>query len=109
MDVIWIIRHNSVSLFFHALVSTPETDKVLSAGEEEMSKLPQPITGEDAVTENHLAEATESSDDDDDDRDDHDDHDDDHDGSDDDKENSDDRHNETDAVILENDLEIQEL
>ena len=68
-----------------------------------MSNLPQPITEEDAVTENQHAEAIKSSDDDDDDN-----YDDD-DGIDDDKENSDDRHNETDAVIIENDLEIQEF
>ena len=72
-----------------------------------MSNLPQPITEEDAVTENQHAEAIKSSDDDDDD--DNDDDDDDDDGIDDDKENSDDRHNETDAVIIENDLEIQEF
>lgn len=101
MNVIWTIncKHNSVSLYSHALVSATETDKELIAGGEEMSNSPQPITEEDAVAENQHAEATESSDDDD--------HD--HDGIDDDKENSDDRHNETDAVIIENDLEIQEF
>ena len=61
-----------------------------------MSNLPQPITEEAAVTESQDAEATESSDDEDD-------------GIDDDKENSDDRLNERDAVIIENDLEIQEF
>lgn len=103
MNVIWTsnCKHNSVSLYSHAPVSTTETDKELIAGGEEMSNPPQPITEEDAVAENQHAEATESSDDDDDDHD--------HDGIDDDKENSDDRHNETDAVIIENDLEIQEL
>ena len=94
-------KHNSVSLHSsHALASTTETDKELSAGAE-MSNLPQPIMEEDAVTENQHAEATESTDDDNDD-------DDDDDGIDDD-ENSDDSHNETDDVIIENDLEIQEF
>ena len=64
-----------------------------------MSSLPQPITEEDVVVESQDAEATESSDD----------NDDEDDGIDDDKENSDDRHKETDAVIIENDLEIQEF
>ena len=67
-----------------------------------MKNLPQDITAiteDDAVTENQHAEATESSDDDDDD----------HDGIDDDKENSDDRHNDIEAVVIENDLEIQEF
>ena len=82
-----------------ALASTTETDKELSAGGEEMSNLPQPITEEAAVTESQDAEATESSDD----------NDDEDDGIDDDKENSDDRLNERDAVIIENDLEIQEF
>ena len=89
----------SLSLHFRALVSATETDKELSAGGEEMSNLPQPVTEGDSVIEDHHAEATESSDDDDNDDD----------GIDDDKENSDDRHNETDAVIIENDLEIQEF
>ena len=69
-----------------------------------MGNLLQPIEEDNAVTENHNAEATESSDDDDDDDDDGID-----DGIDDDKENSEDKHNEIDTVIIENDLEIQEV
>lgn len=99
INVIWTIRH-SVSLYFHALGSTTDTDKELSAGGDEMGNLLQTINEEDAVTENYHAEATESSDNDDED---------DHDGIENDKENSDDRHNETDAVIIENDLKIHEL
>ena len=95
------VQCNSILLYiyFHALGSTTETDKELIAGGEEIGNLPQPVAEENAVTESHHAEATESSEDDDD-------H---HDGIDDDKGNSDDRHNETDAVIIENDLEIQEI
>ena len=93
------MRH-SVLLSFHVLGSQTDTDKELSAGGEEMDNLLQTITEEDAATENHHAETTESSDNDDED---------DHDGIEDDKENSDDRHNETDAVIIENDLKIHEL
>ena len=69
---------------------TAETDKVMVGDVEETEKVPH-ISGEDATINNHYAEATESSD------------------GDDEEENCGDRHNETDAVIIENDLEIHEF
>ena len=77
---------------------TAETNKVMGADGEETGKLSKITQGEDATIENQHVDATEGSDDDDDDE-----------GDDEEEENSGDRHNETDAAIIENDLEIQEF
>ncbi|KAL9985383.1 hypothetical protein ACROYT_G007779 [Oculina patagonica] len=69
---------------------TAETDKAMGADGEDTEELSYGITGEGATIENHHPEPTESSDDEE-------------------EKNSDDRHNETDAAIIENDLEIQEF
>lgn len=85
---------NNVALqsAIHTLDAMPtaETDKVMGADGEETGKLSKITQEQDATIENQHVDATEGSDDDG-------------------EENSGDRHNETDAAIIENDLEIQEF